>query len=235
MNDDTHWIETNQQYLMRAIGRVRAVLEGRATGQQRRKEGRQSLPAGDEAGGRAGSPQLARRGAPAEHGAYPATEGRPATLPPALDTLCATFGLSAFERDVLLLCAGIELDLSSRHCVGPRTATDSGISNVQSCARGLPDLHWSALAPNAPLRWWRLIEISNGNALTTSPLRIDERILHYLTGIWHLDDRLAGLVEPVRIADELAPSQRVLAEGVIQTWSDHQRISELPVVQLCGD
>ena len=37
-----------------------------------------------------------------------ATEAMPA--PAALDTLCAAFGLSPFERDVLLLCAGMELD-----------------------------------------------------------------------------------------------------------------------------
>jgi ATPase family associated with various cellular activities (AAA) len=223
MNDDTHWLEVNQQYLMRAVGRVRALLEGRATGQ----------PATE---GTAGSPQLARRGAPAEDGAHPATAGRPTTPPPALDTLCATFGLSPFERDILLLCAGIELD--SKFASLRATAhgdTTRAYPTFSLALAALPDPHWSALAPNAPLRRWRLIEISNGNALTTSPLRIDERILHYLTGVSHLDDRLAGLVEPVGIADELAPSQRVLAERVMQTWSNRQKISELPVVQLCGD
>src|SRR5688500_10301252 len=32
--------------------------------------------------------------------------------PAALDHLCAAFRLSPFERDVLLLCAGVELDSS---------------------------------------------------------------------------------------------------------------------------
>ncbi len=223
MNDDALWLKANQRHLMRAIGRVGALLEGRGA----------TEPAAE---GRAGSSQLGRRGMPDEDEAHPATERCPTAPSPALDTLCATFGLSPFERDILLLCAGVELDSKfASLCATAQGDTTRAYPTFSLALGALPDPHWSALAPNAPLRWWRLIEISNGNALTTSPLRIDERILHYLTGIWHLDDRLAGLVEPVRIADELAPSQRVLAEGVMQTWSNRQNISELPVVQLCGD
>jgi ATPase family associated with various cellular activities (AAA) len=231
MNDDTHWLEANQQYLMHAIGRVRALLEGRAMVKP-------------ETGGKAGSPQLARRGVPAEDGAHglPAAASAepgvtcPTTPSSALDTLCATFGLSPFERDVLLFCAGIELDSKfASLCATAHGDTTRAYPTFSLALAALADPHWSALAPNAPLRRWRFIEISNGNALTTSPLRIDERILHYLTGVSHLDDRLAGLVDPVRVVDELAPSQRVLAERVMQTWSNRKKTSELPVVQLCGD
>jgi ATPase family associated with various cellular activities (AAA)/Winged helix domain, variant len=225
MNDDTHWLEANQQYLMCAIGRVRALLEGRATGQ----------PATE---GRAGSPLPAEDGAhglPAAASAEPGVTC-PTTPQPALDTLCATFGLSPFERDVLLLCAAIELDSKfASLCATAQGDATRPYPTFSLALAALPDAHWSALAPNAPLRRWRLIEISSANALTTSPLRIDERILHHLTGISHLDDRLTGLVEPVRVADELAPSQRVVVERVMQTWSSTKKISELPVVQLCGD
>ena len=40
---------------------------------------------------------------------------------------------------------------------------------------------------------------SSGNPLTTSPLRIDERILHYLAGVHYQDERLAGFIHPVAI------------------------------------
>jgi hypothetical protein len=60
----------------------------------------------------------------------------------------------------------------------------------------LPEAHWSAITPGAPLRYWRLVEPGPGDAITTSPLRIDERILHYLTGQQYLDERLQGLVTP---------------------------------------
>src|SRR5262249_61081118 len=60
----------------------------------------------------------------------------------------------------------------------------------------LPGAHWSALAPGAPLRGWRLVEL-RGAGLTSAPLRLDERILHFLTGINQLDERLYGLVTSV--------------------------------------
>src|SRR5262249_60172673 len=71
----------------------------------------------------------------------------------------------------------------------------------------LPDPHWSAVAPNAPLRHWRLLEIGSqpGTPLTLGQLRIDERILHFLAGVQHLDERLSGLIEPIPHAPSLAP------------------------------
>ena len=42
--------------------------------------------------------------------------------PPALERLCATFGLSRFERDILLLCAGVELDAQFAQTVARRNA-----------------------------------------------------------------------------------------------------------------
>ena len=207
MSDNTHWLEANQQSLMRAIGRVRALLEQKPV---------------------------------TSHDNSPALEDSAADAfkdaPPLLDALCTTFGLSSFERDVLLLCAGIELDSKfAALCATAQGDTARAYPTFSLALGAFPDAHWSALAPNAPLRRWRLIEISNGNAMTTGPLRIDERVLHYLTGVSHLDDRLAGLVEPLGVQGELVPSQHILAERVTQAWSNRIKISELPIVQLCGD
>jgi hypothetical protein len=206
MNDP--WLEANREHLMGAIGRLRAMLEYKL------------------------APHQDNPPSPGESNAATFSGA-----PPALDTLCATFGLSLFERDLLLLCAGIELDSKfASLCATAQGDAARAYPTFSLALAALPEAHWSALAPNAPLRRWRLIEISNGgNSLTISPLRIDERILHYLTGVSHFDDRLAGLVEPVRNTDELAPSHRVLAERVIQVWSNTRNSSELPVVQLCGD
>ena len=77
----------------------------------------------------------------------------------------------------------------------------------------LEGAHWSALTPAAPLRRWRLIEVAGAHPLTQSPLRIDERILHYLAGVQHLDERLSGLVEPVIASEgDLVPSHQAIAE-----------------------
>src|SRR5215211_4904786 len=83
----------------------------------------------------------------------------------------------------------------------------------------LPEAHWNALTPAAPLRYWRLVEVGTGDTLTTSPLRVDERVLHYLAGVTYLDERLQGLVEPVSAPAELPPSHRALVDRITALWS----------------
>jgi hypothetical protein len=58
--------------------------------------------------------------------------------------------------------------------------------------------------------------------------------LHYLAGVQHLDERLAGLIEPVHPPGDLVPSHRALAERIAALWSRATGRSALPVVQLCG-
>jgi ATPase family associated with various cellular activities (AAA)/Winged helix domain, variant len=157
-----------------------------------------------------------------------AESGLPA--PPALESLCAGFGLSGFERDVVLLCAGVELDSSfAARCAAAHDDPRRGFPTFSLALARLPGAHWSALVPAAPLRHWRLIEIGAGETLTTSPLRIDERVLHYLTGVQHLDERLLGLIEPVP-RTELPPSHEALARRLATAV----RRLDPPVVQLCG-
>ena len=155
--------------------------------------------------------------------------------PAALDTLCADFGLTPFEHDVLLLCAGLELDAG----FGPLFAAAHGdpqrpYPTFSLALAALPDPHWSALAPEAALRRWRLIEVGTGSALVFSPLRIDERVLHYLLGVNYLDDRLLGIVDRVHQTAALTPSQEGLAERIAALWSQPARDAALPAVQLCG-
>jgi hypothetical protein len=156
------------------------------------------------------------------------------SAPSALETLCTTFGLSPFERDVLLLCAGVELDSTfSRLCAAAQGDPLRTYPTFSLAMAVLPNPHWSALTPAAPLRRWRLIEFGAGNSLTLSPLRIDERVLHYLAGVQHLDERLMGIVEPLRISYDLVPSHSNLAERLAKAWLNTTGAS-LPIVQLCG-
>jgi hypothetical protein len=150
---------------------------------------------------------------------------------PALDTLCAAFGLTAFERELLLLCAGIELDTD----FGSLCAVIHGDPRQSQPTFGLAlsvlaEPHWSALSPNRPLRYWRLIEVGSAETLTTSPLKIDERVLHFLIGVGCIDERLQGLVKLVPASSELPPSQKVFARELADLWQ--QPLDAL--VQLCG-
>ena len=153
----------------------------------------------------------------------------------ALDALCQVFALSAFERDLLLLCAGVELEASFVPlCAAAQGDPGRDYPTFSLGLAALPGAHWSALSPTAPLRRWRLIRLEQGRALTRSPMRIDERILHYLVGVQHLDEALVGLLQPLPLAQDLVPSQDALALEIASTWAQVMSADELPVIQLCG-
>lgn len=154
----------------------------------------------------------------------------------ALDHVCDLFGLSDFERDILILCAAIELEADfAQLCATAQNNSQKLYPTFSLALAVLPDPHWSALTPKAPLRRWKLIEIGAGNALTTSPLRIDEQILHYLTGVRGLDERLIEFGIPVSVVEPLVPSHEQIVEQLSTTWSKSAKESfELPLLQLCG-
>jgi hypothetical protein len=143
-------------------------------------------------------------GTPAED---PAAIEAEMEYPPALRTLCECFGLSSFERDILLLCAGMELDAAFATLCPKQPSFSFALARLK-------DPHWSAVAPNGPLRRWRLVELGSGAGVTANPLRIDERILHYLTGLSYLDERLKPYFEMAAPASELPASHREVAAKV---------------------
>jgi hypothetical protein len=163
-----------------------------------------------------------------------------ASPPTALDTLCALFGLSPFARDILLMCAGIELDSTfTPLCAAAQGDPQRAFPTFSLALAALPDAHWSALAPDAPLRHWRLIEVAAAGGpsyapLTTRPLRLDERVLHYLTGVQHLDEGLAALIEPVHPSQELMPTHQAIAQRIVAMWSRAAGTVPLPVIILYG-
>ena len=200
------WAEANQRYLSAALDVVRELLERHAA---------------NEAPGAA--PELP------DAGLVAAREAARAAMeePPALEILAESFGLSAFERDVVLLAAGPDLDGAFAAACAPHPSFSLALA-------ALPEAHWSALGPRAPLRRWRLIELGAGSSLTRRPLAVDERVLHYLAGVDDSSDhRLAGWIEPLAPADQLVPSQERLAERLAAAWTEPE--GPLPVVELCGD
>jgi ATPase family associated with various cellular activities (AAA) len=196
------WAEANQRHLTAAVAVVADALE--------RRDGEHAHD------------DVARAELEAATAAMPA--------PPALDRLCASFGLSPFERDLLLLCAGAELDAAfAARCreLGPGGPTFAlGLA-------ALPGAHWSALTPASPLRYWRLVEpVAPGEPLTSGPLRIDERVLHFLAGTAYLDPRLADLLAPLSDGGDLPPSQRLVAERIARLWTAGP---DPPAIALEGD
>ena len=206
------WHEANQAYLMRELNSVRQAVE--------RCVGAMSGRPSEEA---------------EKNGAI--VDAVPSDLnpPPALERFCHAFGLSRFERAILLLCAGIELDTSfARIIAAARNDARQSFPTFSLALAAFDEPHWSALSPAAPLRHWRLIEVNAGESLTAGRLRIDERVLNYLAGVAHLDDRLGGLLEKIEVPAELPPSHRVHVDTMVRLWSSTTE-SIIPAVQLCGD
>jgi len=203
------WHEANQKYLMRELAALRRALEGSAGISPPASDGNDPTGAMDD--------------------------DFEMEAPPALERLCRAFGLSRFEKAIVLLCAGVELDAAfARIVAAAQSDSRQNFPTFGLAMAAFPEPHWSALSPAAPLRRWRLVEVNGAESVTAGRLRLDERVLHYLVGVAHLDDRLAGLVDIVPPSGELPPSQQAHVDRIVKLWSSgEERV--FPLVQLCGD
>jgi AAA+ superfamily predicted ATPase len=210
MTETLNWFAYNQRYLSAELERLRSRLEQQVNGQL------DASPATNNSVADEGDISM--------------------PAPPGLLSLCAAFSLSPFERDILLFCAGIELDSRFQKLCASVHGDPSKLCPTFSLALAtLPEPHWSAITPASPLRYWRLIEVGTGSAITQSPLRIDERILNYLTGTPHLDERLVGYVRLLPLDEKIVPSHEAIAEQIATSWSQSAVRNQLPIIQLWGN
>ncbi len=154
--------------------------------------------------------------------------------PATIDLLVEAFGLSRFERDVLLLAAGVEMDSRLAALCGEAAGQPQRPWATFGLAlAALPGAHWSALTPSGPLRRWRLLEVDESAGLTAGRLRIDERVLHFLAGLNDLDHRLFPLLLPVVQPGLMARPHQAVAEAAIERL--RRRAPRLPPILLSGD
>jgi len=158
--------------------------------------------------------------------------------PPAMMLLARRAGLTAFERDLLLLCVAMELDTRiASLCARAQDDLSRPYPTYALAMAIFETPSWDALSPDRPLRYWRLIEITpmGGQPLTTSAMRADERIVNYVKGLSHLDASLAPfmipLADPVH-DDELPASQRAVVDDILRALQHDQ--PRLRPLQLLG-
>lgn len=189
----TPWVERNRELVIAAIEHVRGQLEAHARG---------TAPHPD---------RLA-----AAEAAVEATGG-----PSGLASLVKSFGLSRFERDVLLLCAAFEMDGSVAPACAAASDPRRPYPTFGLAMAAFPSGHWTAITPAGPLRYYRLVEVDPSEGLSLGRLRIDERILHYLAGVPWLDLRLQSLLEhlPVTQGVSLVDGHRAAAERIAGMWA----------------
>ncbi len=174
------WEESNQHGLSESLDRVFAAIS--------RREGNPPDTPSPGAGGAVSESSRA---------------SRPPTT--ALEQLESLFGLTPFERDILVLCAGVELERRfAEACAALGGDTRWAWPTFGLALSALTDPHWSAISRDRPLRTWKLLEIGAGDSLLRSPLRIDERILHFLLGVPSTDERLEAFIRPMSPSPDCA-------------------------------
>jgi len=209
----SNWYEANQSYLSASLALVRYSIEIYIA-----KSDNESVVTEEEA-------------------LKQALESAAAAMPQpsALDKVCNIFGLSHFECNILLMCASMEFSADfGGLCAAAQGDTQQAYPTLSLALAALPDAHWDAIAPHAPLRRWGLIEVGEGKALTLCPLKINERILHYLVGTEYIDEQLNGIIEPLSEVGYLVSSHQELSEQVALVWTQARNSGMLTAVQLCG-
>ncbi len=211
----------NQAFLHACVRWIRTSLEARigaAGPAERGPSWWRSQPDGQRAAGRPARVAI--------------DDAATADLP--IATLSARFGLSSFERDLLLLTMSAELDTGLAALMGD--AQGDPTRRYPTFALGMAlfdEPSWDALSPERPLRAHRLLEVHQTGAvsLLAAPLRIDERIASFIKGLTYVDERLAALVRPLDDPGQLPASQEAIAVDLSRWFSAG---SSRGLVQLVG-
>ncbi|CAH8296363.1 ATPase family protein associated with various cellular activities (AAA) [Mariniflexile fucanivorans] len=150
---------------------------------------------------------------------------------PNLDILVEQYHLSEFEKNILLVCAGIELSSEYSQLICKLQGhPDAVYPTFNVLLAGFCSTHWNAISPTSPLRKWDLIHLSSGTLLANQPIKIDEGILHYLTGFPFLEESLASIIKKDDGKYLISKSQQKLVDNIVNQYSKNlqpQKIIEL--------
>lgn len=163
------------------------------------------------------------------------TRGKPL---PALETLAETFHLSKFEKGILILCVAAEIDNEvPMLCSRLYNSSNVKFPTFDIALRAFPDADWEAILPDSNLRRFQLVTMHayDDVPLITTPIRIQERVLHYLLGFRStMDSNLEYLVRSFQSSAPLAESMKGKVLEIIDLYQNTPNKTRLPIVQLWG-
>ncbi|MCD5341557.1 AAA family ATPase [Arthrobacter sp. AK04] len=223
MTEFDDWFAANDKFLTGAVAWLRERLEAART-----PEARADTTATTQEPKAFFSRRTARPPAmPAAAIGRPAPAAVPMPLdaaedqddPPPLIMLARRLGMTAFERNVLLLSVAMELDTRiAGLCARVHRVPAMDYPTFALAMSVFDDPGWDAISPERPLRHWQLVDVvrTGPEPLTSSRLRADDRIVSFVKGLHHLDERLRPILRPLpkTSSDDLAPSQQSVAEEV---------------------
>lgn len=157
---------------------------------------------------------------------------------PALETLSRSFDLTDFEKMILIMCTGAEIDsefsmIFSKLYKNP----NAKFPTFDIALRAFPEANWKAILPDSSLRRFQLVSLQNYDdvPLITTPIRIQERILHYLLGFkLTLDSSMGYLVHPVQLTAPVANSARGRISDIVEFYLNSPNKAKLPIFHLWG-
>ena len=158
--------------------------------------------------------------------------------------LCRNLGLNSFEHNLLLLVLASEYEPDFVPLFASAQKNDNLAYPCLALAQALFErANWKAIAPQSPLRYWRLIEVypSRGLSLIYCPLKANEQILNYILDIKFLDGGLYGVIFPIELPHtspspvaSLAPSQIQACTKIISRLNNSVFSSNQPLILLLG-
>jgi AAA+ superfamily predicted ATPase len=157
---------------------------------------------------------------------------------PALETVSRSFNLTDFERMILVICTGAEID-SEFSMIFSKLYKNPNVKfpTFDIALRAFPQANWRAILPDSSLRRFQLVSLQNYDdvPLITTPIRIQERTLHYLLGFkLTLDSSLGYLVRPVQLTAPVAYSARGRISDIVEFYLNSPNKAKLPIFNLWG-
>jgi ATP-dependent 26S proteasome regulatory subunit len=146
-------------------------------------------------------------------------------FPAAIDSLVATFSL----------CGASDLDTEFADLIGQLQGGSSFFPSFGLALSLFEGAHWSAITPDAPLRYWGIIELQSGSLVTKSPLLLNEYILHFLCGTVQLDATLREITVSVSQEYDIVPSHFLISNSVSRLLQDRLEKGKYPTIELLGD
>jgi hypothetical protein len=223
MTEYDDWFAANDRFLAAAVGWLRERLEAAAGPEVRAETTAKAQEPKALIGRRMASRRVVPSAAIGQHGpaAVPAPfdEAEHQDDPPPLIVLARRLGMTAFERNVLLLSVAMELDTRiAGLCARVHRVPAMDYPTFALAMSVFDDPAWDAISPERPLRHWQLVDVvrTGPEPLTSSRLRADDRIVSFVKGLHHLDERLGPLLRllPETFSDDLAPSQQSVVDEV---------------------
>lgn len=148
-----------------------------------------------------------------------------------IDKLVHVFDLEPFERDLLLLAAGVEFDAETASaCAAAQGDPQWTRPTVGLALSVLDGAVWSALGPSARLRDNDLIRLDKATEFVRSPLGVDEAMLHFLLDGVLVDPELDGVIKPLHQAATVLPDHIAVADRIVTAWTGAE--PERPLVHL---